>query len=142
MQKNRIGMMDLQKAITGMLEEEVALVNRNADKITKQVAKETCKVVKQEAGFTDRSGKYIRAIKVSSEQTGSGREVHTVSASNDNNNGQYRLTHLLEDGHKTVKSHGKYGKAGKTRAFPHFTAGAEYADWRLEQLVKELVNED
>ena len=139
MQKNRIGMMDLQKAITGMLEEEIALVNRNADKITKQVAKETCKVVKQEAGFTDRSGKYIKAIKVSTEQTGSGRKVHTVSASS---NGQYRLTHLLEDGHKTVKSHGKYGKAGNTRAFPHFTAGAEYADWRLEQLAKELVNED
>ena len=139
MQKNRIGMMDLQKAITGMLEEEIALVNRNADKITKQVAKETCKVVKQEAGFTDRSGKYIKAIKVSTEQTGSGRKVHTFSASS---NGQYRLTHLLEDGHKTVKSHGKYGKAGKTRAFPHFTAGAEYADWRLEQLAKELVNED
>ena len=139
MQKNRIGMMDLQKAITGMLEEEIALINRNADKITKQVAKETCKVVKQEAGFTDHSGKYIRAIKVSSEQTGSGRKVHTVSASS---NGQYRLTHLLEDGHKTVKSHGKYGKAGKTRAFPHFSAGAEYADWRLEQLAKELVNED
>ncbi|MBQ3431993.1 MAG: hypothetical protein IJG23_04330, partial [Clostridia bacterium] len=91
MQKNRIGMMDLQKAITGMLEEEVALVNKNADKITKQVAKETCEVVKQEAGFTDRSGKYIRAIKVSTEQTGSGREVHTVSASS---NGQHRLTHL------------------------------------------------
>ena len=139
MQKNRIGMMDLQKAITGMLEEEVALINRNANKITKQVAKETCEVVKQEAGFTDRSGKYIRAIKVSSEKTGSGRSMHTVSANSD---GQYRLTHMLEDGHKTDKSHGKYGKAGKTRAFPHFSAGAEYADWRLEQLAKELVHED
>ena len=139
MQKTRIGLLDFENAVTGLLDEEVKIVKKNADKIAKQTAKETVEVVKESANFKNKTGKYIKSIKTSTEKGDVSETVYVISAETD---GQYRLTHLLEDGHSTVIKHGIYGKKRSTRAFPHFSKGAEYADRRIDELVEEIVNEN
>ena len=133
MQNTKIGLLDFSSAVAGLIEEEINLVQRNAEKIAKQTAKETCEVIKISANFNSHSGKYIKSIKISTE-SGIVGNVYIISAKT---GGQYRLTHLLEDGHSTPLNTGKYGKARKTRAFPHFSAGAEYADKRIDELCQE-----
>ena len=135
MGKTIIKIEDFTDVISRMLDDERKKVIKQVDRVLEETADETCTVVKQEATLYGFKKRYVNSIKVNKEKNG---RIYKVSSTGKHT----RLTHLLEDGHKTVKSHGKYGKAGKTRAFPHFTAGAEYADWRLEQLAKELVNED
>lgn len=59
-----------------------------------------------------RSGRYAKTWTWKKTKKG------TVYIHNDKN---YRLTHLLEKGHITVKKSGKYGNKSRTAAIPHIS---------------------
>lgn len=55
------------------------------------------------------------------------------------NRKHYRLTHLLEKGHKTMKKSGKYGEKSFTRANDHIAKAAEQAEAAAMKAVEKAV---
>lgn len=102
-----------------------------ADEVKKAidvVADETNEEIKNHITFKQHTGKYVKAfrIKTSYEDRFEKRKTWYVA------NGQYRLTHLLENGHALRQG-------GRTQAFPHIRFGEELAQKRLEELTKEAI---
>lgn len=100
-----------------------------AEKAAKQANQE----IKAHITFHERSGKYVRAFKVKKIKQGNSYVQYAwyVDAPH------YRLTHLLEKGHKT-----RYKRSGKrmASAFPHIEYGEKIARMVFEQELVEAVN--
>ncbi len=73
------------------------------------------------------TGKYKKGWKVTV-TLDTPSEKHTVI-----HNKEYRLTHLLEDGHATRNG-------GRTRAFPHIKKNEEKANAAFEERVEEVLS--
>lgn len=99
-------------------------------KTTDKVANECNEEIKKHITFKQPTGRYVKAfrIKTSFEDKYNKRKTWYVSGS------QYRLTHLLENGHANKDG-------GRTKAYPHIKYGEELAKKRMEELVKEEVEE-
>lgn len=105
-------------------EEVTEKVKSAVDKVSNEVNAE----IKNKIPFTERTGKYVKSfrLKTSYEDKFNKRNTWYVA------NGQYRLTHLLENGH--AKRNG-----GRVEAYPHIRYGEELAIKRMEELAKEAV---
>lgn len=90
------------------------------------ISKRAKSIVKKHAPVGHR-GKYKKSIKVKTvyESLTEKRNVIHVEKP------EYRLTHLLEKGHK------KHGGTGKTKAIPHFIHGQDYIDKNFEKTMKK-----
>lgn len=55
------------------------------------------------------------------------------------NSKNYRLTHLLEKGHVTVKKTGKYGARSKTKSIPHISVVEQQVSELFETRIKNAI---
>lgn len=122
---------DFQNAVDKALEEyRVDVVDEAAEKAIRTVTKAANKRVKQDP-TPIRTGSYRKSFAQKVENTGSrmgARWTGTVYAKAP----KYRLTHLLEHGHK------KRGGNGTVKAYPHLEAAQEAAG---EEFVVEFEKE-
>ena len=117
----------LNKEIKKFLEEysdEMAEVVKNT---VSEVAKETNVVIKKHVRFKNVTGKYVKSFRVkkSYENKFNKRMTWYVASP------EYRLSHLLEYGHK------KRNNKGRTKPFMHITYGRNYVRENLEKRIKE-----
>ena len=112
----------VQKLLQEYGDEVWLLVNE----LVPEVGKEARKQVKQDSPHA--TGRYSRgwAVQTTKERLGVSVEVH--------NKDRYRLTHLLENGHKTRGG-------GDSRKFPHIKYGEELARRRLPELITKEIEE-
>lgn len=133
-----------KKVNIGSMSDEVASelnfyansVEAKMKKIIGQVAKETCdKLHHNEGWYADRSGAYTKGWTY--KPTGKKAEGVTLRNSVTVYNTEYRLTHLLENGHRIVRGGTVIGEA---KAHKHITYAADYAGKRMEQLTEDIGN--
>ena len=114
----------LAAAIADALQEYSGAVMDEVKKAEDDVAKE-CKT-NLEADSPKKTGKYAKSWTVTvTENTALSKHVVI-------HNKEYRLTHLLENGH--AKRNG-----GRTRAFPHIKPNEEKANAEFEKRVEEVI---
>lgn len=103
--------------------EEVTAATKKAVDVT---AKAVDAEIKSKITFTQRTGNYVKAfrIKKSHEDMHNKRKTWYVSGE------EYRLTHLLENGHALRGG-------GRVKAFPHVIYGQQLAEKRLQELIEE-----
>ena len=96
----------------------------------KTVANETNAEIKKHITFKQHPGsKYVKAFRIKKEyesQYNIGYTWHVAK-------GQYRLTHLLENGHAL-------NIGGRAQAYPHIKFGEELAIRRMEELAREVID--
>lgn len=99
-------------------------------KTVDEMKKEVTQVVKNAGGYTDRTGSYRRGITSTNTTTRGETSRAYVWAGPVN----YRLSHLLEQGH--AKKNG-----GRTRAFPHFEAGDRFLASEFTRQLKKNIED-
>lgn len=102
---------------------------------TDKVSKDAMRKLRMNStgAFKNRRGNYRRGWRAQLKKTSAGNVSATVYNKTD-----YRLTHLLENGHKVKNQFGGTKNSGKkkdTDAFPHI-AGVE--EWAIEQFELEI----
>lgn len=126
---------DFSAALQELLKEYGEDVNRAAREAVTDIAKDTAKELRATAPkkLKGNGGAYAKSwsykpVKVSgllTEYVVYSRAPH------------YRLTHLLEDGHKIANGYGSY--TGTVAARPHIAAAEEKAVRELENKVRERI---
>lgn len=126
MDRIRIKANQLSDTISDVLSDYNDEVVRYQKETVDEISKETHKIVKRHAPV-GRRGKYKKSIKVKNvyESLTEKRNVIHVEKP------EYRLTHLLEKGHK------KRGGKGKTKTIPHFIHGQDYIEKNYENRIKK-----
>ena len=104
---------ELSQQITEAMQQYSGIVSDTVESVLKDVGKEAAQRVKDES--PKRTGAYKRGWKVKAERRNGSISVTVY-------NTKYRLTHLLEHGHKT-----RNGKS-KTKAHPHIGPVEEWAE--------------
>lgn len=94
--------------------------------IIDKISKSTRRIVKKHAPIGNR-GEYKKSIKVKTVYESLTEKRNAIHVEKP----EYRLTHLLEKGHK------KRGGSGKTKAIPHFIYGQDYIDKNYEKTLKK-----
>lgn len=56
------------------------------------------------------------------------------------NKKHYRLTHLLERGHKTIFKTGKYGRKTSTKAIPHIADAETYVQEQFPEIISKRIS--
>lgn len=56
------------------------------------------------------------------------------------NKKHYRLTHLLEHGHRMIPNRHFYRRVSRTKAIPHIAPAQEWADKAVEELYVKAIN--
>lgn len=120
--------------VSAMLQEALreyhGTVNADVSKVVKEIADEAVQEIRRAANLGGTGGylESIHAEKQTDEK--SYRTAYVIRAD------EYRLTHLLENGHDIVK---KGIKVGQAQAFPHWAAGRKYIAEKLPQRIAELI---
>ena len=122
-------------SIDNLADEIVSQMENYSEEVTKGVknaidivGKECNEEIKNHIKFKEHTRKYVKAfrLKKSFEDNYNKRVTWHVA------NGEYRLTHLLENGHAL-------SQGGRTKAFHHIKYGEELAQRRMEELAKEAI---
>lgn len=95
------------------------------------VSKEALREVKSTS--PKRTGRYAKGWKI--DKTRTSCKFSFVIYNKDH----YRLTHLLENGHKTRLKSGKYGSKSKSKAMPHIAIAAEKAEKDALRAIEKAV---
>ena len=104
-------------------------INEEIKKAVDDVAKDCLKEIKNHITFNTITGDYEKSMKVKTTSESRTSKVKTwyVEAPH------YRLTHLLEKGHKMRNG------IDETRAFPHIVYGEELIERELPKKVEEIL---
>jgi len=92
------------------------------------VAKEVNTEIKAHITFKEHSHDYVKAFRIKMDYETQYNRGYVWHVTGD----QYRLTHLLEDGHAL-------NIGGRTKAYPHIKFGEQLAIKRMEELTLEAV---
>lgn len=98
--------------------------HRAVDIVTKEVSDE----IKKHLSFNSRTGKYVKSFRIKTSYSDIRNHRNTWYVKEPH----YRLTHLLEWGHRTRNG-------GMTKAFPHIQFGEEIAQRRLPELMERVI---
>lgn len=133
MQSNDIG-----KDLAKIMAEYTDSVKQEVSKIVEDVGSEATAMLKGKAPRKKGKGggKYRRSITVELSQK-NGNAGFTVYAKAPH----YRLTHLLENGHRTRLKTGEYGTKAQTDPQPHFEPVQEWADREALRRIEEAIRE-
>lgn len=119
-------MADISQEIVKAMQQYSGVVSETVETVLKDVGKDAQKRVK--AASPKKTGAYRRSWKVSVERE-NGKILVAVHAKKP----YYRLTHLLEDGHKTR------GGKSRVRAYPHIREVETWAEQEAQSRIeKEL----
>jgi len=115
---------EIMKSLMDYTEKVAEGTHKAIDKVSKMVMSE----IDAHITFKHRTGEYVGhfAMKTSYKDKYNKRNTWHVKAP------EYRLTHLLEHGHKTRNG-------GMTRKFPHIIYGADLAKRELPILMKKVI---
>ena len=105
--------------ISDITKEEIDTTTRNTKKVIKSHAPES---------KGKRKGTYKKSIKSQTVSENLTSKVNVIYVKKP----EYRLPHLLENGHALVKG-------GRTRAIPHWKYGQEYAEKELPERIKKRI---
>ena len=129
---------DISKDLAKIMAEYTDSIRAEINEIVDDVGNEATAMLKGKAPRKKGKGggKYKRSITVelSKKYGSSGFTVYAKAP-------HYRLTHLLENGHRTRLKTGQYGTKAQTTPQPHFAPVQEWADkevlWRIEEAIKK-----
>ena len=122
------------------IREEVEKYGRAITEKTRELIREAGKAALDEtkAHAPVKTGKYRDSLKVTFNAKEAGGAAWSTSLGKDAgyaliyaSGGQYRLTHLLENGHPMPQG-------GRSRAIPHWKYGEAAAEQKLEELPRKL----
>ena len=124
---------DLAREVQDVLRTFGSSVNTALTDTMKIVAKETVKDLKSSSpkGKNRGKGKYARSWTFKEVSKG----VFVVYSKSP----EYRLTHLLENGHKTRKKTGRYGSKSFVSARPHIAQAEQRMKDRIEPTLAKQV---
>lgn len=125
---------EMAEALQHAFQQESQRVNEAAKRAVKKTAKETRKIVQEHFTFNNRSGKYAKALTVSTEYEDS-FDIRQIV--NFKKNKQYLLTPLLEYGHAMKR--GGRTLPFKAKAYPHMIYGQEYAEEKLPENIRKEI---
>lgn len=122
---------DFARALADVLEVYSSETAEAAKAAIDEVAAGAEKAVKEHISFKQRTGKYVKALRVVTSHDGLYDRRKTLYAKSPH----YRLTHLLEHGHLS--------RDGTTRVkpYPHFIYGEEYVEENLERTVQKHIEQ-
>lgn len=119
---------ELANLIVQSLESYTQDITDNVKKAVDTVGQEVNEEIKNHVTFKQPTGKYVKSfrVKTSFEDRYNKRNTWYVA------NGQYRLTHLLENGHALRDG-------GRSTAYKHIKYGDELAQKRMEELARGAI---
>lgn len=123
---------DFSASLKDILDEYNGYIVNDMKAAAEAAADQANKEIKAHTTFRRRTGKYVRNFRVTLVKEGNSYVQYAWHVTG----GQYRLTHLLEKGHKTRSKGG-----GKLRAdaFPHIEYGERVARLVFEKELTEAV---
>ena len=95
---------------------------------TQIIAKEVNAEIKSHITFKEHSKEYVKAFRIKLTGDSQYNRSYTWHVAK----GQYRLTHLLENGHALPQG-------GRAKEYPHIKFGEELAIRRMEEITREVI---
>lgn len=129
---NVIGADQLAAEIAATLQDYYGAVVEDVEAVTKTVGKATREKVRANARAVGvvRTGKYLKSwrVKITAKDGKANATIYAEAP-------EYRLTHLLENGHASVNG-------GRVPAYPHIGKAERWAIEEFEQRLKEAIEND
>ena len=119
---------DLASQLAKNINEFMGATDDIVEESIEEIAQKATEITRSAGDYKDRSGKYRRSIKHEKVK----RKDHEFKATIYSRDPDYRLTHLLEFGHQTKNG-------GRTKAYPHFAKGEQYAEDELVTTIKRKI---
>lgn len=130
----RVGVSMLALELEGLLKEETSMVLQVTEEAVKHVAQSTVKQIREEVKiqFPDGTGDYAKswAQKVDTSSKARGKIDRIVYSRKPN----YRLTHLLENGHAKVNG-------GRVEGRPHIAPAEQASERLIMYLIKKGIQQ-
>lgn len=127
---------DISKDLAKIMATYTDSVKQEINEIVEDVGNEATAMLKSKAPRKKGKGggKYRRSITVelSKKNGSSGFTVYAKAP-------HYRLTHLLESGHRTRLKTGQYGTKAQTAPQPHFAPVQDWADKEALRRIEEAI---
>lgn len=123
---------NISKDLLAIMQQYTDDIRTQINEIVDDVGQEATAMLKSKA--PKRKGKYRRSLTMELSNN-NGKSSFTVYAKAPH----YRLTHLLESGHKTRLKTGKYGNKSRTKSEPHFAPVQEWADKEALRRIEEAI---